>query len=212
MSGNIAGLSLPITIAIITAGAYLIGSIPFGLVIARLFGLGNLRQIGSGNIGATNVLRTGNKLAALLTLICDSGKGLIIIIALTYMMASEIMLAAAAVASITGHCYPLWLRFQGGKGVATGLGVFLGLDFMAGVLICLTWLIVALIFRWSSLSAIVSYLSAPLLIALSAFWRGEEMPLALIYGVGIMAALATWRHRSNITRLIAGKEPKIGCS
>ena len=150
MSGNIAGLSLPITIAIITAGAYLIGSIPFGLVIARLFGLGNLRQIGSGNIGATNVLRTGNKLAALLTLICDSGKGLIIIIALTYMMASEIMLAAAAVASITGHCYPLWLRFQGGKGVATGLGVFLGLDFMAGVLICLTWLIVALIFRWSS--------------------------------------------------------------
>ncbi|MAJ34511.1 MAG: acyl-phosphate glycerol 3-phosphate acyltransferase [Candidatus Puniceispirillum sp. TMED52] len=212
MSGNIAGLSLPITIAIITAGAYLIGSIPFGLVIARLFGLGNLRQIGSGNIGATNVLRTGNKLAALLTLICDSGKGLIIIIALTYMMASEIMLAAAAVASITGHCYPLWLRFQGGKGVATGLGVFLGLDFMAGVLICLTWLIVALIFRWSSLSAIVSYLSAPLLIALSAFWRGEEMPLALIYGVGIMAALATWRHRSNITRLIAGKEPKIGRS
>lgn len=212
MSGNIAGLSLPITIAIITAGAYLIGSIPFGLVIARLFGLGNLRQIGSGNIGATNVLRTGNKLAALLTLICDSGKGLIIIIALTYMMASEIMLAAAAVASITGHCYPLWLRFQGGKGVATGLGVFLGLDFMAGVLICLTWLIVALIFRWSSLSAIVSYLSAPLLIALSAFWRGEEMPFALIYGVGIMAALATWRHRSNITRLIAGKEPKIGRS
>ena len=212
MSGNIAGLSLPITIAIITAGAYLIGSIPFGLVIARLFGLGNLRQIGSGNIGATNVLRTGNKLAALLTLICDSGKGLIIIIALTYMMASEIMLAAAAVASITGHCYPLWLRFQGGKGVATGLGVFLGLDLMAGVLICLTWLIVALIFRWSSLSAIVSYLSAPLLIALSAFWRGEEMPLALIYGVGIMAALATWRHRSNITRLIAGKEPKIGRS
>lgn len=212
MSGNIAGLSLPITIAIITAGAYLIGSIPFGLVIARLFGLGNLRQIGSGNIGATNVLRTGNKLAALLTLICDSGKGLIIIIALTYMMASEIMLAAAAVASITGHCYPLWLRFQGGKGVATGLGVFLGLDFMAGVLICLTWLIVALIFRWSSLSAIVSYLSAPLLIALSVFWRGEEMPLALIYGVGIMAALATWRHRSNITRLIAGKEPKIGRS
>ena len=212
MSLNIAGLSLPITIAIITAGAYLIGSIPFGLVIARLFGLGNLRQIGSGNIGATNVLRTGNKLAALLTLICDSGKGLIIIIALTYMMASEIMLAAAAVASITGHCYPLWLRFQGGKGVATGLGVFLGLDFMAGVLICLTWLIVALIFRWSSLSAIVSYLSAPLLIALSVFWRGEEMPLALIYGVGIMAALATWRHRSNITRLIAGKEPKIGRS
>ena len=212
MSGNIAGLSLPITIAIITAGAYLIGSIPFGLVIARLFGLGNLRQIGSGNIGATNVLRTGNKLAALLTLICDSGKGLIIIIALTYMMASEIMLAAAAVASITGHCYPLWLRFQGGKGVATGLGVFLGLDFMAGVLICLTWLIVALIFRWSSLSAIVSYISAPLLIALSVFWRGEEMPLALIYGVGIMAALATWRHRSNITRLIAGKEPKIGRS
>ena len=212
MSGNIAGLSLPITIAIITAGAYLIGSIPFGLVIARLFGLGNLRQIGSGNIGATNVLRTGNKLAALLTLICDSGKGLIIIIALTYMMASEIMLAAAAVASITGHCYPLWLRFQGGKGVATGLGVFLGLDFMAGVLICLTWLIVALIFRWSSLSAIVSYLSAPLLMALSAYWRGDDIPFALIYGVGIMAALATWRHRSNIMRLYDGKEPKIGRS
>ncbi|MBL6782212.1 MAG: glycerol-3-phosphate 1-O-acyltransferase PlsY [Alphaproteobacteria bacterium] len=199
-------------IALIIAGSYLIGSIPFGLVMARLFGLGNLRQIGSGNIGATNVLRTGNKSAALLTLILDSGKGLIIIIALKYMAASEIMLAAAAVASITGHCYPIWLRFRGGKGVATGLGVFIGLDFMAGVLICLTWLIVALILRWSSLSAIVSYLSAPLLMALSAYWRGDDIPFALIYGVGIMAALATWRHRSNIMRLYDGKEPKIGRS
>lgn len=212
MSGDIAGLSLPMVIALIIAGSYLIGSIPFGLVMARLFGLGNLRQIGSGNIGATNVLRTGNKSAALLTLILDSGKGLIIIIALKYMTASEIMLAAAAVASITGHCYPIWLRFLGGKGVATGLGVFIGLDFMAGVLICLTWLIVALILRWSSLSAIVSYLSAPLLMALSAYWRGDDIPFALIYGVGIMAALATWRHRSNIMRLYDGKEPKIGRS
>lgn len=212
MSGDIAGLSLPMVIALIIAGSYLIGSIPFGLVMARLFGLGNLRQIGSGNIGATNVLRTGNKSAALLTLILDSGKGLIIIIALKYMAASEIMLAAAAVASITGHCYPIWLRFRGGKGVATGLGVFIGLDFMAGVLICLTWLIVALILRWSSLSAIVSYLSAPLLMALSAYWRGDDIPFALIYGVGIMAALATWRHRSNIMRLYDGKEPKIGRS
>lgn len=198
-------------IGVITA-AYLIGAIPFGLVMARLFGLGDIRTIGSGNIGATNVLRTGHKPAALLTLLLDSGKGLMIVVIIRLMGGDDIMLAAAAVASIFGHCYPVWLRFRGGKGVATGIGVFLGLDWLAGILICLLWLVAAVIFRLSSVSALVSYLSAPVLIGLTAYWRGDEMPFALIYGVGIMACLATWRHRSNISRVLAGKEPKIGRS
>jgi glycerol-3-phosphate acyltransferase PlsY len=198
-------------IGVITA-AYLVGAIPFGLVMARLFGLGDIRTIGSGNIGATNVLRTGHKPAALLTLLLDSGKGLMIVVIIRLMGGDDIMLAAAAVASIFGHCYPVWLRFRGGKGVATGIGVFLGLDWLAGILICLLWLAVAVIFRLSSVSALVSYLSAPVLIGLTAYWRGDDMPFALIYGAGIMACLATWRHRSNISRVLAGKEPKIGQS
>lgn len=190
--------------------AYLIGAIPFGLVMANLFQLGDIRTIGSGNIGATNVLRTGNKLAALLTLLLDSGKGLIVVVAIRFMGGDDIMLAASAVASIFGHCYPIWLRFQGGKGVATGIGVFLGLDILAGALICLTWLITALLFRLSSVSALISYLTAPAMIALTSYWRGDDLPLAIIYGAGVMACLTTWRHRSNISRLLAGKEPKIG--
>ncbi len=125
----------------VVIAAYLIGAIPFGLVMAHVFGLGDIRKVGSGNIGATNVLRTGHKLAAMLTLLLDSGKGLIIIMVIRLLGGDEIMPAAAGVASIFGHCYPLWLRFRGGKGVATGLGVFLGLDLMAGILVCLTWLL-----------------------------------------------------------------------
>ena len=196
----------------VVIAAYLIGAIPFGLVMAHVFGLGDIRKVGSGNIGATNVLRTGHKPAAMLTLLLDSGKGLIIILVIRLLGGDQIMLAAAGVSSIFGHCYPLWLGFRGGKGVATGLGVFLGLDLMAGILVCLTWLFIAVLFRLSSLSALVSYLSAPVLIGITATWRGDELPLAFIYGAGTMACLATWRHRSNISRILKGKEPKIGQS
>jgi glycerol-3-phosphate acyltransferase PlsY len=189
--------------------AYLVGAIPFGLVIARLFGLGDIRQIGSGNIGATNVLRTGNKIAAALTLLLDSGKGLLVVIIARYLSGDEMSIAIAGLFSIVGHCYPVWLGFRGGKGVATGLGVFLGFDPLIGVIICLVWLAVALLFRFSSLAAMISYISAPFLFA---FISPAPLSVAMMISAGLMAILAVWRHRGNILRLLSGTEPRIGKS
>ena len=182
-------------------GGYLLGSIPFGIVITRALGLGDLRQIGSGNIGATNVLRTGNKPAALATLILDSGKGAAAVILARLALGPD-MAAIAGLGAFLGHLYPVWLGFRGGKGVATYLGILLAIGFWVGLATCLTWLATALIFRISSLSALVASLSA-------AIWLWLFGHPGAILAALIMAALIWWRHRGNITRLRAGTEPRI---
>ena len=181
---------------------YLLGSIPFGLVLAKLMGLGNLRDIGSGNIGATNVLRTGNKVAAALTLLLDGGKGAVAVFLAQAISGGDLGLFAGLGAMI-GHCYPVWLRFAGGKGVATFLGIILALNIWAGLGCCAAWLVGALSTRISSMGALVSSLVAvPLMYVL-------HSPAAA--GVAaVLAALIYWRHRSNIARIRAGTEPKIG--
>ena len=189
--------------------AYLIGAIPFGLVIAKLFGLGDIRNIGSGNIGATNVLRTGNKIAAVLTLLLDSGKGLFVVMIARYLNGDSNVIAITGLLSIVGHCYPIWLGFRGGKGVATGLGVFLGFHPLVGAMVCLVWLVTAFLFRFSSLAAIISYTSAPILFALIS---SPPLPVLTVITAGMIAALAIWRHRGNIKRLFSGTEPRIGMS
>jgi glycerol-3-phosphate acyltransferase PlsY len=181
---------------------YLLGSIPFGILIARVMGLGNLRSIGSGNIGATNVLRTGNKKAAFLTLVFDGGKGAVaVLIAQRFANADAVQIATFA--AFLGHCFPVWLGFKGGKGVATFLGVLLALVWPIGIACCATWLAVAVVLRISSLSALVAAAS-------SIVW-------AFVFGVpqfvilfAALVVLIFYRHSANIVRLIAGTEPKIG--
>lgn len=182
--------------------AYLLGSVPFGLVMARVFGLGDIRQIGSGNIGATNVLRTGNKPAAALTLLLDAGKGGIAVLIARYVFAEDAA-QIAGFAAFLGHCFPIFLGFKGGKGVATFLGTLLALFWPAGIAACLTWALVAGIFRISSLSALVAA-------ALSPVWVSVlGMPQAGVV-TALLAALIFMRHDANIKRLIAGEEPRIG--
>ncbi|MDO5706730.1 MAG: glycerol-3-phosphate 1-O-acyltransferase PlsY [Paracoccus sp. (in: a-proteobacteria)] len=181
---------------------YLLGSVPFGLVIARAVGLGDLRQIGSGNIGATNVLRTGNKGAALATLLLDSGKGAIAVLLARYFGGETAALLAGA-AAFLGHCFPVWLGFRGGKGVATFLGTLLALYWPLGIFACLTWLAVAAISRISSLSALMAAVLVPVAAGVLGLW-----PLAA--ATGFMAALILVRHRANIARLMNGTEPRIG--
>jgi len=182
--------------------AYLLGSIPFGIVMARLFGLGDLRQIGSGNIGATNVLRTGNKLAAFLTLLGDSGKGALAVV-LARLLVGEQAAGIAGLCAMLGHLYPIYLRFKGGKGVATFLGTLLALSLTVGLLACATWLLVAVVTRYSSLSALVAALMAPIYTA--AFYHLHGAILVLV-----LTALIFYKHRDNIARLKAGTETKIG--
>ena len=181
--------------------SYLLGSIPFGILVSKVFGLGNLRHIGSGNIGATNVLRTGNKLAALITLILDGLKGALVVVVARFI--SEDAAVTASIFVIIGHIYPVWLRFSGGKGVATFIGAILALSFVAGLLVCFIWIIIALVFRYSSLSAIVSSASAPIGIFL--FYDNEALVVTLF-----MTVLIWYRHKDNIRRLIDGSEAKIG--
>lgn len=184
------------------AGGYLFGSIPFGLVLTRMAGLGDIRAIGSGNIGATNVLRTGRKDLALLTLLLDSGKAGLACLLFWFLVSQPAGLIAGGAAYL-GHCYPVWLKFKGGKGVATFLGVLLAAAWPVGILTCLTWLGAALMFRISSLSALVCAIAAPLLCL--AFGREDAALLALF-----LAALIYWRHRTNIDRIAKGEEPLIG--
>ena len=181
---------------------YLLGSVPFGLVITRALGLGDLRQIGSGNIGATNVLRTGNKPAALATLLLDSGKGAIAVLIARALIGEDAAQIAGA-AAFFGHVYPIWLKFNGGKGVATFLGTLLALAWPVGLAACGLWALTAAVFRISSLSALVAAaLAVPAALLLG---RPEVTLLTLL-----LAALVFWRHRSNIGRILAGTEPKIG--
>ncbi len=181
---------------------YLIGSIPFGLIIARVMGLGNLRQIGSGNIGATNVLRTGNKAAAALTLLLDGGKGVLAVL-LARAYAGDDAAQVAALMAFLGHCLPVWLAFRGGKGVATFIGLWLALDWRVGIALCLTWLVAVAIWRMSSAGALAAA-------ALSTTWimlltNGSTFFLGIV-----LTILIYWRHKSNVTRIKSGTEPKIG--
>lgn len=181
---------------------YLLGSIPFGIVLSKAMGLGNLREIGSGNIGATNVLRTGNKSAAAMTLLLDGAKGAVAVL-LARAMAGEDAAQLAGLAAMLGHCYPVWLRFQGGKGVATFIGLVLALAWPVGLAVCATWLVVAASTRVSSLAALAAAAVSTVWIVL--FGAGQ----ALFLGI-VLTLLIFWRHRSNIARLRAGTEPKIG--
>ncbi len=184
---------------------YIIGSIPFGIVLCALSGYGDIRKIGSGNIGATNVLRTGNKTLALLTLLLDSGKGAIPIIFVHFYQlqfgSHAVMLLGLG--AILGHCFPIWLKFKGGKGVATALGVLLAAVPYAGLAACAAWLITAKITKISSLSALVAVAIAPIM-TLMLYGTSPAAICALI-------TLLVWiRHKDNIKRLMKGEEPKIG--
>lgn len=179
---------------------YLLGSVPFGLVITKLAGLGDIRAIGSGNIGATNVLRTGRKDLAAATLVLDGGKGAIAVI-VAYALGWRPEIAGAA--AFLGHCFPVWLAFKGGKGVATFLGTLLALWLPAGVFACLTWLAVAAVSRYSSLAALVAASATPFAL----FAMGKP---AFALASAFMCLLIFIRHRANISRLLKGEEPKIG--
>lgn len=181
---------------------YLLGSIPFGLVLCRLFGYGDIRKIGSGNIGATNVLRTGNKFLAVLTLLLDSSKGLIAVLIAAAFFDKHAMFGAA-LGAVLGHNFPVWLKFKGGKGVATTLGTLIALSWPVGLACCGTWLLTAIVSRISSLSALVALAMAPVFVV--AFGDPKQ-----VYLVGTLSLLGWIRHRANISRLLNGDEPKIG--
>ena len=190
------------TLALWIAIGYLLGSISFGIVITRALGLGDLRQIGSGNIGATNVLRTGNRPAAFLTLVLDAGKGGFAVLAARATLGEDAAQLAGA-AAFLGHCFPVWLGFRGGKGVATFLGTLLAAAWPGGLAACATWAAVAGLFRISSLSALAASALAPAWLVI--LGRGEAAALAVA-----LAVLVWVRHAGNIRRLLSGTEPKIG--
>ncbi|MDP0930156.1 glycerol-3-phosphate 1-O-acyltransferase PlsY [Paracoccus onubensis] len=181
---------------------YLLGSVPFGMIIARFLGLGDLRNIGSGNIGATNVLRTGSRPAALATLLLDSGKGAAAVLLARY-FAGDTAAILAGGAAYLGHCFPVWLGFRGGKGVATFLGTLIALHWPLGLGACAIWLLAAALGRISSLSALLAAAFSPILAW--AMGRFDLIPVSLF-----MAVLIFIRHRTNISRLLDGSEPRIG--
>ncbi|HEY8602915.1 glycerol-3-phosphate 1-O-acyltransferase PlsY [Tsuneonella suprasediminis] len=180
---------------------YVLGSIPFGLLLARMAGLGDVRNIGSGNIGATNVLRTGNKGVAAATLLMDLAKGLApVLIAKTMWPGSE---GVAAVAAVLGHCFPVWLGFKGGKGVATNAGVSFGLGWPIGLAYALVWLGVLGVLRISSVAGMSAVVAAVIAAALLGYPQ-------YVVPLGLIAVLVLWLHRANIGRLMRGEEPKVG--
>ncbi len=180
--------------------AYLVGSIPFGLILTRLAGKGDIRDIGSGNIGATNVLRTGNKALAALTMGLDIGKGWAVVFIAAFW--GPDMAVVAALGTVIGHVFPVWLKFRGGKGVSTTLGVFFALSWPVAALGLLTWLAVLWLTRYSSLAAIGSLALVPL----NAWWLADMQRTEL---AGVLAILVIARHHGNIRRLIRGEEPRI---
>ena len=186
---------------VIMGGAYVLGSIPFGLLLTRAAGLGDIRQIGSGNIGATNVLRTGRKGLAAATLFLDGAKGAAAVIIARVLAPDDVLFAAAA--AFLGHLYPVWLGFKGGKGVATALGVLLAISWPVGILACVTWLVMAVTFRYSSLSALTAAALTPLT---AWYFAGDAAALLALF----LAALVFVRHRDNIRRLVSGTETRIG--
>ncbi|MFT3977331.1 MAG: glycerol-3-phosphate 1-O-acyltransferase PlsY [Sphingomonas bacterium] len=180
---------------------YLLGSIPFGVILTRMSGAGDLRQIGSGNIGATNVLRTGRKGLAAATLVLDLLKGLAAVLIVAHVFPGDGALAAAG--AFFGHCYPIWLGFRGGKGVATFMGIVLALHWPLGLVYAIVWLGLLAITRVSSLAGMAAAISAP--IAAIAFGRIDIVPLLIA-----LSLIVLWKHRENIARLLSGTEPRIG--
>ena len=196
-----------IAVLLTIAGSYGLASIPFGLVITRLMGLGDLRQIGSGNIGATNVLRTGNKPAAFATLVLDIGKGAVAVWITASLTSDPVLISLAAVFSVIGHCFPVWLRFNGGKGVATGIGVIIALHPLSGLAMIGIWLVTAALFRISSLAAICAYGLTPIVIY---YLADDNARVAFATASALIAVLSISRHHGNIKRLLNGTEPRIG--
>jgi len=194
----------PLLIAAVFAGGYVLGSTPFGLLLARATGQGDIRKIGSGNIGATNVLRTGRKDIALATLLLDAGKAAAAALIAGHIFPGTPANLIAGGAALLGHCFPFWLKFKGGKGVATFLGVLLAVAWPVGLMACGTWLLTAVITRISSLSALVAAIVAPIA-ALVLFARADVAIMA-----GLLAVLIFIRHRENISRILTGTESKIG--
>jgi glycerol-3-phosphate acyltransferase PlsY len=192
----------PMLLAVTAVLAYLLGSIPFGIVITRALGLGDLRQIGSGNIGATNVLRTGNKGAALATLVLDAAKGGIAVLIARWLLAEDAA-QLAGLSAFLGHLFPVWLGFRGGKGVATFLGTLIALSWPIGLAACGTWLAVALLTRTSSVAALTAAASTSLWL----LWFGDGRILLLVI---LLTLLVYIRHSENLKRIKAGTEPKIG--
>jgi len=186
------------------AGGYLLGAIPFGLLLTKVAGLGDIRNTGSGNIGATNVLRTGRKDLAAATLLLDAAKGAAAVLIAGYWGPDTALVAGLG--AVLGHLYPVWLKFKGGKGVATALGVLLALSFLVGAAACLTWLLLAIVFRYSSVSSLTSLAAAPLY---SWLILGD---LQMVQLTSVVALLVWTRHAQNIARLFKGQEPKIGKS
>jgi glycerol-3-phosphate acyltransferase PlsY len=194
--------------AIVAGLSYLLGSIPFGVLLTRAAGLGDVRKIGSGNIGATNVLRTGRKDLAAATLLLDGGKGALAVLAARFLLldySNHVLFEAlAGGAAFLGHLFPVWLRFKGGKGVATFFGVLIAAAWIVGLAAGAVWLLAALLFRFSSLAALLAAVAAPNVAALT----GQPTPVILL--AAFTGVLILIKHRANIARLRAGTEPRIG--
>ena len=189
---------------VIAVMAYLAGSVPFGLIFTRLAGIGDIRAVGSGNIGATNVLRTGNRGLALLTLIFDGGKGGVIALGVAHVTSDPRMAGLAGLMAVVGHCFPVWLKFRGGKGVATCVATFAAFDLWLGLVFVALWLGTAALTRYSSLAALVATLGC------SVAAVALKLPPPIIVAVIAMSALSWARHHANIGRLLTGTESRIG--
>jgi glycerol-3-phosphate acyltransferase PlsY len=194
-----------LSVALALLLGYLLGSIPFGVITTRLAGAGDLRKIGSGNIGATNVLRTGRRDLALITLLGDGGKGAAAVLLARGLFGDENLAVAAGAGAFLGHLAPVWLKFRGGKGVATFFGTLIAVAWPAGLLAGATWIAVAALFRLSSLAALAAAALAPLYVFLT-----NQTPESKLWLSAFMAALIFIRHRENIRRLLRGEEPRIG--
>jgi glycerol-3-phosphate acyltransferase PlsY len=192
----------PLLLLLTVILAYLLGSVPFGIVVTRAMGLGDLRQIGSGNIGATNVLRTGSKGAALATVLLDSAKGGVAVLIARALMGEDAA-QLAGLAAFLGHLFPVWLGFKGGKGIATFLGILLALAWPVGLAACATWLVTALVTRTSSIAGLVAAASSGVWL----FWFLEGRILILVF---LLTVLVYLRHTENLKRIKAGTEPRIG--
>ena len=201
-----------VVLASIFLFGYFLGSIPFGLILTKISGLGDIRKIGSGNIGATNVLRTGNKKLALFTLLLDGGKGAIAIYLITIISTKvfnnnfdivEFYQCTIAISAVIGHCFPIWLRFKGGKGVATGFGVILSLNLNIGIVALLIWVLIAKVFKISSMSALIAFFFIPI------FMFYYETKFIYFLSSFLISLICFVQHRENVKRLINRSEPKI---
>ncbi|MGH7026825.1 glycerol-3-phosphate 1-O-acyltransferase PlsY [Brevundimonas sp.] len=199
-----------LTLGLVAIGGYLLGSIPFGVILTRAAGAGDVRKIGSGNIGATNVLRTGRKDLAIATLILDAGKGAVALLIARHLFGGEAAGAIAGGAAFMGHLFPVWLGFKGGKGVATFFGLILAACWPLGLMAAATWLIVAFALRYSSLAALIAAAAAPLYALLPLPMLGLPAPAPILILAVFTAVLIYIRHHENIGRLLKGAEPKIG--